>query len=288
MGTLADERLRNLVPTIDAYRPAALAVAVVIGLVIVVPGAQEDESPTAEFAAASTTDGGTEAGSAPTSTPAPTTTSPPTTAPTDDAFEPSSPPPTSPPTTDASSSPPTTEASSPSGFSPDDEGADDGDDAGAPEQQPLQVAASGWASTTGGSPLATGSVENVPEGTLPVGTRVDQDDKISFVRLTGDEMQLVLAEDEEGRRGGEFEASPIQACQITDPGWEPGGDQPMSDAPEYDPDNCAPVQLRPDDTWAVSLLLFEDPTDERGLALVPSEDAPLDFQVTLLDEAVAS
>jgi hypothetical protein len=150
----------------------------------------------------------------------------------------------------------------------------------------LRIAAAGWASSTGGTPVGT-TVETIPEGALPVGTRVGQADKVAFVRLIGDATALVLAEDAAGRRGSAFDSTPVQLCQIDEPGWEAGEDQAMSDAPAHDPDLCAPGQQGADGTWSFTLTLFEDPTDDRGFALVPTEDAPLDFQITFAGQALS-
>lgn len=289
MGTIADKRLGDFLPTFDAYRPVALTVTAILLLVLVVPGAGGEaggDAPAspAEFSSSPANVAATTV-AAPTTTAAPAS-SPPTTAVTPDLADetvvqttPPPPPPTSPPTTSApsASSPPTTAAfGAPTG----EVGSQDA------EPEPLRITESGWATAGAGAPLSGTPADDVPEDTLPVGTRVGQHDKISFIRLSGDDATLVLAEDASGRRGTSFETSPVEVCQITDAGWKPGEAQSMDQAPEYDADNCVAAQQQADGTWSISLFLFDDPTDQRGFALVPSADAPLDFQVTFASQTV--
>lgn len=283
MGTIADKRLGDFLPTFDAYRPVALTITAILLLVLVVPGAGGD-SPASPAEFSSSPANVTATTGAPTTTAAPAS-SPPATAVTPDLADETGvqssppPPPTSPPTTSAPStaSPPTTAAFS---ASTGDIGSEDA------EPEPLRITESGWATAGPGAPLAGTPADDVPEDTLPVGTRVGQHDKISFIRLSGDDATLVLAEDASGRRGTSFETSPVEVCQITDAGWEPGEAQSMDQAPEYDADNCVAAQQQADGTWSISLFLFDDPTDQRGFALVPSADAPLDFQVTFASQTV--
>ena len=149
-------------------------------------------------------------------------------------------------------------------------------DSGDDEPQPMRIVATAWASSTGGTPIPSG----VPEGTLPVGTRVGQVDKASYIRLSGDETMVVLNEVADGRRGSDFESSPVQACQITASGWQTGESLSFDDAPAYDAKNCTEVTFGGNGTWTIQLGQFESPADNRGFALVPSAEAPLDFQVT--------
>jgi hypothetical protein len=293
MGELADKRLGDFLPTIDAYRPVALTVAAILLLVLVLPGAESSGEPTVpDFASAaasedsadagvdSTVSGGGVAtpvgsGDAPAIAPA----SPPVASSSRPAaVTPSpSPSPAPSPATSASSDP----APAPRSAAGVGSGSDPTTDAG-----PLRIVETGWASSTGGSPLPTATAERIPDGTLPVGTRVGQHDKVSFLRLSGSGSALVLAEDAGGRRGGSFEAPPVQLCQVTDGAWEAGEGQAMADAPDHDPDRCIAGQQQPDGTWSFLLSIFDDPADERGFALVPTDDAPLDFQVTFASQAI--
>lgn len=296
MGAIADKKLGDFLPTIDAYRPVALAVAAILGLVVVLPGATGGDggSPVSDFAStpAAAEDG--------VSSDAPPTTGGATRGGSDDADVPTTGPVGSPVALPATAPRaavplPSARSSSPPP-SPDPGGAADAPrppaggavsgGSGSLDSDPLQIVASGWASSTGGSPVPTAEAENVPEGTLPVGTRLGQTDKVSFVRLSGEGSALVLAEDAAGRRGRSFEAPPVQLCAISEGTWEAGEAQPMSEAPQHDPDSCVPAQQRPDGTWAFNLSVFPDPADERGFALVPAADAPIDFQITFAAQAV--
>lgn len=161
----------------------------------------------------------------------------------------------------------------PSGSDPDpviDDGGEDDTSDG-----PLRVAGSGWASQGAGTPLASAGV---PEGTLPVGKRLGQLDKASFVRLTGSGFELVLTEHPEGARG--MEEPSVQACEITEPGWPEEEAMSFEEAPEWDPDACAPGTRNDDGTWTFALAVFAPASEGPGLALVPGPEAPVDFQVT--------
>lgn len=274
---LADRTLRDLVPVLDRYRPAALAATAIIVAVAVLPGAgrgtglaapaafdagfveDADEGVDDEVASPSApaTPG---ASAAPAASPAPRIA--PTPAP---SFAPARPSPA--PSSRPEPAPAPAPASVPS---------TGGDDLAGEEPEALRIVTAAWASTTGGTPLPT----EVPEGSLPVGARVDQVDKASYIRLSGGGSALVLTELADGRRGSDFETSPVQACQITDPGWEAAENMSFDEAPVHDPERCVAATMLADGRWSIPLTGFADPTDDRGIALVPAPDAPIDFQVT--------
>lgn len=292
MGGFGDKRLRDFLPTIDAYRPVALTVAAILGLVMVLPGAVGDPGtgPVDDFTSAPAASGGEgqrddadgppastarEPGSSPVG--GATSVSPPPLRP---VAIPSRPPPSA--RADVPEAPAVPAGGGPvSGDGPGDD-LDGGD-----EQQRLRIVAAGWASSTGGTPIATSETEGVPEGSLPVGTRVGQTDKVSFVRLAGTASTLVLAEAAAGRRGGAFDASPVELCPVTEEQWDEGAAQPMSAAPAHDAERCVPAEQRSDGTWAFDLEAFDDPEDPRGFALVPSAEAPIDFQITFAGRPIA-
>ena len=143
--------------------------------------------------------------------------------------------------------------------------------------QPLRIVGSAWASQTAGTPLGA---QGVPAGSLPVGTRLAQHDKRSFVRLSGTSPTLVLKPHADAAGQRSPETGTILACQVNDPGWKDGA-EPMSfdDAPAYDATKCAPGVRGEDGAWTFDLKAFPLRTDARGFALVPGPDAPLDFQV---------
>lgn len=279
MTALADRTLRDLVPVLDRYRPAALAATAIIVAVAVLPGATQGTgiaSPAA-FDAGFVDDegqegqGGTEEVASPAAPaagglPAPSAAPAPRIAPATPAgsFTPRS--------SSSFDAPAPTPAPTPRG----DLNGSGRPDAVADDPEPLQIVAAAYASTTGGTPLPT----EVPEGSLPVGARVDQVDKASYIRLSGSGSSLVLTELADGRRGSDFESAPVQACQITDPGWQAAENMSFDEAPAHDPDVCVPASMLPDGRWSIPLTMFADPTDDRGIALVPAPEAPIDFQVT--------
>lgn len=268
-----------MVPVLDRYRPVALAATAVFVAVAVLPGATvagpasfgstssfqevaseepaaDDESDSVALAAPPA-NGSTPSADA-TPVPLPPSFSPPSGGPDLGSTA---------PTSSVDDAPPMPSFSA-------DSGGPTGDTQSADE--PLQIVVSAFASTTAGTPIP----DDVKDGSLPVGTRIGQVDKASYIRLSGRGSTLVLTEFADGRRGGEFETSPVQACQITESGWEPSEDMGFADAPEHDPDSCTDLLQQPDGTWQLDLAMFVDPADDRGLALVPAEDPPLDFQIS--------
>lgn len=141
--------------------------------------------------------------------------------------------------------------------------------------RPLRVTESLWASRTAGTPLAD---EGVPEGALPVGTRLSQDDKRTFVRLSGTATVLTLKLGApEGQRSPD--AAAVQACKITDITWKPGKAVSFEDAPPYSTQDCVPGKAGPDRSWSFDLSTFVDRAGEGGVAIVPGPEPPLDFQL---------
>lgn len=259
MGSLRELTVADLWRVVLRYRPVALTIAAIVVIVFAVPGRpsrSSTSSPTGQVAAAVV----------PTTTTMP---GPPTTPPDRSsvptptiAFRPASPSPTFAPSEPAVGTRPVVTTPPPA---PRDE-------------QPLTVRASAWASQGSGTPLAT---VGVPEGTLPVGTRLGQVDKASFVRIEGTATSLVLTEDPAGSRAGVGDAS-VQACAVepADAAWVEAEAMSFDDAPDWDPNACADGVRSDDGTWRFDLGSFASRTGDAGFALVPTADAPLDFQVT--------
>lgn len=140
---------------------------------------------------------------------------------------------------------------------------------------PLRVIDSLWATLAAGTPLGTAGV---PEGGLPVGTRLGETDKASYVRLEGTETTLSLAEAVEGQR--QAAGAVVQACAVTDPAWEGGEGASFDDAPAVDESACA-LGVRDDEGgWTFDLGALGDPAAITGFALLPGPEAPVDFQVS--------
>ena len=139
----------------------------------------------------------------------------------------------------------------------------------------LSVRGFGWASSLSGTGLGAA---DVPEGTMPVATRLGQVDKVSFVRLSGTATTLSLAEDVDGAREA-VGAGAVVICPVTDAAWAEEPDQSLEDAPAWDADACV-AGTEDADTWTFDLAGFADRSGDRGFALVPDATAPPDFQVT--------
>lgn len=278
VATDPTHRTRSLIQVLDRYRPAAIAAVAVLVAVTVLPGAQQAQ----ERAAATVptlpvqVTGSANDGS-----------STPTKAVTEDALAVadsigSSLAPAA-PTFSAPSAPSipsgsfgTTEAplSRSSAPAPADAAAPATSPSEAAAEVPLRPTVTAWATATAGTPFAD---LDVPEGSLPVGTRLGQQDKRSYLMLTGTSTTLVLREDETGARAAE--TAIVQACQIVDAGWEGGEAKAFDEAPEHDPAKCVSGSRGGDGNWSFDLSSFAAPTDERGVALLSGPDAPIDFQV---------
>lgn len=140
--------------------------------------------------------------------------------------------------------------------------------------QPLTVRGAGWATRVPATPVPG---DSVPEGTFPVANRLGSVDRVSFIRLAGDATTLVLTEDAEASREA-LGPGAVAACPIEDDGWaeEPG--QSFDDAPTWSEDTCV-AGTETDGQWTFDLSSFADRTGDAGFALVPTTDAPPDFQV---------
>ncbi|HVM07945.1 MAG TPA: hypothetical protein VM345_05765 [Acidimicrobiales bacterium] len=134
----------------------------------------------------------------------------------------------------------------------------------------------GWATAGSSSPL---SGAGVPEGGLPVGKRLGDTDKISFVRLGGASKALVLNVSTATGANRFPDAAKVRACRILSPSWEAKPAQSFDAAPPYDRNACSIGEAQADGTWRFDLDGFSDAADARGFALVPADDAGSDFQL---------
>ena len=142
---------------------------------------------------------------------------------------------------------------------------------------PLRIVAKAWATQTAGTPVASAGV---PAGSLPVGKRLGQDDKRSFVRLSGEDDVLVLAEDSAGSRTTTG-AVGVQACQITDVAWRDGEAMTFDQAPKYDARSCVAGTRADSGIWTFDLSGIPTRADQRGFALLPAAGSSVDFQVAM-------
>lgn len=145
-----------------------------------------------------------------------------------------------------------------------------------PAPEPLRVASAGYMSAQAGTPLATAGV---PIGSVPVGRRPGfEEDKVAFIRLTGNEdvLKLVPHQDASGQRSPE--AAKINACRITGSNWSATEAQAEADAPSWDCTVAVQGRRAGDGSWTFDLGTFADRADQRGFALVPAGTG-VDFQV---------
>lgn len=139
----------------------------------------------------------------------------------------------------------------------------------------LTIRGSGWASRV---PPGAVPSDAVPEGTLPVANRLGQVDRVSFVRLAGSAGTLTLVEDDAGAREALGDAQ-VAICPILVSDWAEEEAQSFADAPAWSTDSCV-GSVETDAGWVFDLSSFPFRTGPAGFALVPSGDAPPDFQVT--------
>ncbi len=289
MGQMADIRLGDLTTTLGRYRPAFAAVGIIAVVAIALPGGA-----TAGDGAATTFDPGFASNGT-------------ATAPFDGADAPVVPAPAggltaAAPLFDVAPSSSLTTSFAPTG-APFTSGAPSGgafvaspsptqNPSGPPtssdgggfdfEPQPtieapttLRIIESLWATLAAGTPVGSAGV---PEAGLPVGTRLGETDKASYIRLEGSATTLSLVEAAEGQR--QAAGAVLQACAISDGAWAAGEGASFDDAPAVDAEACAPGTRADDGTWSFDLSALGDPAATTGFALLPGPDAPIDFQVT--------
>ncbi len=145
----------------------------------------------------------------------------------------------------------------------------------------LRIAASGYASTFGGTPL-----EQPPPGDgLPIEALADSTTKYSFVRLSGKGRVLRLRMLNDDDASINDTVANVQACHITTANWAPGRGMATADAPQYDTSNCIQGTRATDGTWSFSFVL-DDPADRNGWALVPVLTNDGTFRITFAPNAV--
>jgi hypothetical protein len=167
-----------------------------------------------------------------------------------------------------------TAPSSPPGS--DDETIDFGDDltTSASTPKPLSIAASGYASSTGGTPVE----QDPAKGGLPVASTAGQDQKISFIRLVGDETVLRLKVSADGPNVNEAAPS-VRACVLTSP-FETKRGQALSAAPKWDAGRCSVARAGAGGVYEFDLSTAGPKGDGFGYVLAPSSGtAPPTFQV---------
>ena len=151
-------------------------------------------------------------------------------------------------------------------------GADPGDGSS------LAIVGSAWATLSAGTPIGS---QGVPAGSLPVGKRFDQDDKRSYIRLAGQGTVLTLVEEPSGNRApvGTGVAT-VKVCKATDE-WQEGEGKPIDEI-AFDGEACTDAIRESDGTWVIDMGVFSpaDRSSSSGFALVPGDDAAIDFQVT--------
>jgi hypothetical protein len=143
------------------------------------------------------------------------------------------------------------------------------DDAFADEPKQLTILRSGYASSTGGTPL-----EQPPaNGGLPVAATAGNDNKRSFIALDGEGSQLRLKVAADGNI--QPETAVIKMCAIT-ADWKADRGQAMP-GPAFDP-ACSTGSVL-DGVWTFDLSPFSAEQRSKGLALTPGAGTGLTFQV---------
>lgn len=148
---------------------------------------------------------------------------------------------------------------------------------------PLSIVVGGYTSRTGGTPFTD---PTVPEGGLPVAAKTGQDDKRSFVRLTGEAEVLHLELVEDAGANQFPQEAVVAACPIASSDWEPPDGDPLGSGPSYDCERGVQSKRSDGGTFIFDLSSFPDRGGAHGFALVPSTEAGPTFQVVFSDEAL--
>jgi hypothetical protein len=136
---------------------------------------------------------------------------------------------------------------------------------GSPSSQgPLRITGGGYAAADAGTPLATAGV---PDGSVAVGSRAGQVDKVTYLRLVGDPGLLQLKVDASGSNVLDADAV-LAACPVTQAGWKVGhGDVTPAAGPQYSCSLSSPgVRSSDGTTWAFDLSSLDM---SNGVAIVP-------------------
>lgn len=139
---------------------------------------------------------------------------------------------------------------------------------------PLSVRGWSWASRLPVTPLPT---DAVADDTVPVANRLGTVERVAFLRLTGDETELVLVEDDDSAREALGPAM-VAICPVLDDGWETGPGKSFDEAPAWDTETCV-GGVEDDGTWTFDLSAAPDRDADTGFALVPTVEAPADFNI---------
>lgn len=147
---------------------------------------------------------------------------------------------------------------------------------------PLAITSTGYASSTGGTPL-----ERQPaEGGLPVTVAGGNTTRYSFFRVAGEETTLRLKETSESVN---HEAAAVKICPLASGDWKAGPNQPMSAAPKIDQSAlCATGTRDGEGIWTFDLAEFVPVAEGNGFGLVPGAGTASTFQVVFAPVAVTS
>jgi hypothetical protein len=145
------------------------------------------------------------------------------------------------------------------------------------DTEAVRVASGGYASTAAGTPLATAGV---PDGSVAVGRRGTQTDKVAYLRLTGGGTPLELTVDPEGVSTF-ADLAELRLCIVTEKRWAVGqGDVTPANAPDVDcSDAVSGKRSTTGDRWTFDVSSL-DLSAIPGVAILPGADALApDFQV---------
>lgn len=140
------------------------------------------------------------------------------------------------------------------------------------EPESLAIVASGYASATGGTPLE----QDPGGGGLPVAATGGNDNKRSFIRLSGGATTLILQESTTGSIRPD--AGGVKACALTSD-YVPARGQALSAAPTFDVGNCSTGVRDGSGRWTFDVSNFQPLAESKGLALTPAAGTASTFQV---------
>ena len=140
----------------------------------------------------------------------------------------------------------------------------------------LRVTETGWAAPETTVALAAATI---PEGGLPVAAVAGEEDKRSYLRLSGGGTHLRLALHSDPGSAVLEELAGLRACPVTTGDWTGRPAMKLERAPKIDCSLRAPGRRQRDGTYLFDLSSFADRARANGIALAPTKGDGRTFQV---------
>ena len=148
----------------------------------------------------------------------------------------------------------------------------------------LRVTERGWATPEATAALAAATI---PQGGLPVAAIAGDEDKRSYLRLSGAGTHLRLALHSEPGSAVLEDMANVRACPVVSGDWTGRPAMKLERAPRMDCSVRAPGRLQRDGTYAFDLSAFADRARANGVALAATKGDARTFQLVfaVVDDA---